>query len=208
MAISLVLLLGGCGVFSKTPEPQAAQHIPKPESVKYPPATEVSRQTLDNHPSLVSDHRPYRVGQSVTVLILEEASSTTTADTRTSKSVGVTGRLDQTNRFDDGGLDVENKSRGAGSISRKGRLVASVSARVEQVLPSGELVIFGEQQIEFNNETQHIRVSGRIRPEDISGDNTVLSSRIAQAQITYKGDGLLGSRQQPGIITRVFNWLF
>lgn len=164
--------------------------------------------TLDTFPSLVSDHRPYEAGQLLTVLISEEATSTTSADTNTSKSVDVAGRVDINRRLDVGNVNIENNSAGQGSISRKGRLIASVSATVEEVLPTGELRIFGEQTINFNDETQRIRVAGLVRPEDISGDNTVLSSRIAQAEITHVGDGLLGSRQKPGWITRIFNWLF
>lgn len=164
--------------------------------------------TLDSFPSLVSDHRPYGVGQSLTVLVFEEASSTTSADTSTNKSLDVAGRLEINRGLDMGKLNIENDSTGGGSISREGRLIARVSATVEEVMPSGEMRIHGEQKIEFNNETQYIRIAGRVRPEDISGDNTVLSSRIAQAEITYVGDGLLGSRQKPGVITRIFNWLF
>jgi flagellar L-ring protein precursor FlgH len=164
--------------------------------------------TLDTFPSLVSDHRPYDVGQIVTVLIFEEASSTTSADTRTSKNLDVAGRLEVNTNLDMGSLNIENSSGGQGSISRNGRLIASVSATVQEIMPSGEMRIFGEQIIEFNDETQHIRVAGLIHPRDISSENTVLSSRIAQAEITYVGDGLLGSRQKPGLITRLLNWLF
>ena len=202
--VGSILLLSACGMLARETEDSSRDAGGLP-----PPVTDrQTEQTLDNFPSLVSDHRPYSVGQSLTVLILEEASSETSADSSTSKSLGVAGRLNKTTGFEVGSLDVENRSEGAGSISRQGRLVASVSATVQQMLPSGELVIYGEQRINFNNETQHIHVTGRVRPEDISGDNVVLSSRIAQADITYQGDGLLGSRQKPGIITRAFNWLF
>lgn len=165
-------------------------------------------KTLDSMPSLVSDLRAHRVGQNVTVLIYEQASSTTSAGTTTSKSMDISGQIKSTDKVDVGGVSLENNSKGEGAISRKGSLMASVSATVTEVLPTGELTIRGEQKIEFNNEVQYIKVSGRIRPEDISADNTILSSRIAEAQITYVGDGLLGSRQKPGWITRFFNWLF
>ncbi|TQV73405.1 flagellar basal body L-ring protein FlgH [Exilibacterium tricleocarpae] len=197
----LFSLLVGCADKPQQPEREAVGPAAWPA-----PAT--GAKTLRNFPSLVSDHRAVGVGQSVTILIVEEASSTTSADTRTRKSMDVAGRLEKTDNLDFGNLELRNNSDASGSISRQGSLVASVSAVVEQVLPNGELLVRGEQRIEFNNETQHIRVSGRIRPEDISRDNTVLSTRIAAAEISYLGDGLLGSRQRPGFLTRFFNWVF
>ncbi|MFY0678090.1 MAG: flagellar basal body L-ring protein FlgH [Neptuniibacter sp.] len=165
-------------------------------------------KNLDNYPSLVSDHKAYKTGQNVTVLIMEEASSVTSADTRSSKSLGLSGEVSVNEDSDQASLGLENNAQGQGQISREGRLVASVSATVQQVLANGEMVIYGEQLIEFNDEVQYIQVSGRIRPEDIGSSNTIISSRIANAVITYKGDGLLGQRQKPGVVTRAVNWLF
>lgn len=164
--------------------------------------------TLDSQPSLISDHRAHRIGQLLTVRIYEQASSSTSAQSRSNKSLGVSGSLEKTTGVEFGLLDVENESEGQGTISREGQLVANITALVDEVLPGGVMRISGEQKIEFNNEIQHIRVSGLVRPEDISGDNIVLSTRLANSEITYIGDGLLGSRQEPGIITRFFNWLF
>lgn len=164
--------------------------------------------TLESHPSLISDHRAHKVGQLLTVRIFEQAASSTSASSESNKSLNVAGSLETTTGVEFGLLDVENGSQGQGSISREGRLVANITALVEEVLPGGAMRIRGEQKIEFNNEIQHIRISGLVRPEDISGDNIVLSTRLANSEITYVGDGLLGSRQEPGIITRFFNWLF
>ena len=164
--------------------------------------------TLDSHPSLISDHRAHRVGHLLTVRIYERAASSTSARSRSNKSLDVAGSLEKTSGVEFGLLDVENSSEGQGTISREGQLVANITALVDEVLPGGVMRISGEQKIEFNNEIQHIRISGLVRPEDISGDNIVLSTRLANSEITYVGDGLLGSRQEPGIITRFFNWLF
>ncbi|HHJ13919.1 MAG TPA: flagellar basal body L-ring protein FlgH [Gammaproteobacteria bacterium] len=157
---------------------------------------------------LTSDHRAYSPGDSLTILIYESASSSTTAGVDANKSLDVSAA----GRFNDNGQDAalgfSNESDGGGTISRTGRLVASVSVTVESVLPNGELAVKGEQSIEFNEESQFITVEGRVRPQDINEDNTVLSTRVADAKIRYVGDGLLGSRQKPGFITNFFNWLF
>lgn len=204
----VAVLMSGCGAVNKVLHRQGTDPVKQKYSSANPQMVRSDFPNLDTYASLVSDHRAYDVGESVTILVLEEASSTTSADTRTQKKIGASGRLDQTFRFDEGSLSLENSAEGTGTISREGRLVASVSAIVQDVLPNGELLIFGEQTIEFNDETQYIRVAGRIRPEDISASNTVPSTRIAEAEILYKGYGLLGSNQKPGFITRVLNWVF
>lgn len=158
--------------------------------------------------SLASDPRASNVGQTLTVLIYEQASSSTSAERGTSKSAGIEGTVKGNINLNTGSIDVAGKGEGSGTISRTGRLMASVSVTVNEVLANGELLVSGEQLIEFNEENQHIKIEGRIRPEDISADNTVISTRLADSKITYVGDGLLGQQQKPGIITRFINWLF
>jgi len=79
---------------------------------------------------------------------------------------------------------------------------------VQEVLANGDFSIKGQQLIEFNNEKQFINLKGRIRPEDLSSENTVLSTRIADAEITYIGDGLLGKQQKPGLLSKLIGWVF
>lgn len=83
-----------------------------------------------------------------------------------------------------------------------------MTARVTEVLPGGNLRIEGRQSIVINGEEQAIVVTGIVRPQDISRDNTVLSTYLADAQIVIEGDGPLGERQSPGLLTRIFQWLF
>jgi flagellar L-ring protein precursor FlgH len=68
---------------------------------------------------------------------------------------------------------------------------------IKEILPSGDLVVAGEQLLEINNESQRISVEGRVRPQDVSDTNVVLSSRIANARIRYAGQGDLSDRQRP-----------
>ncbi len=157
---------------------------------------------------LTSDHRAYQQGDSLTILIYESASSSTSADTDANKAldVGAAGSLDD--KDFNARLGISNDSSGGGSINRTGRLVASVSVTIDSIYPNGELSVRGAQTIEFNDEQQFITVEGRVRPQDIREDNTVPSTRVAEARIKYVGEGLLGSRQKPGFITNFFNWLF
>lgn len=157
---------------------------------------------------LIGDHRARDVGQLLTVLIYETASSTTSAESDTNRSVDVGINAGYDDTVHDATLGIGNDSGGGGTINRTGRLVASVSVTIESILDSGEMLVKGEQSIEFNNENQYIHVEGRIRPEDISADNTVLSTRLADAKIRYVGEGLLGRSQEPGFITKFFNWIF
>jgi len=79
--------------------------------------------------------------------------------------------------------------------------------RVVDVAPNGDLVVAGQQLIEVNEEKQEIKLEGRVRAVDVSESNTVLSTRLADAKIWYVGDGLLGEKQRPGILTRILSWL-
>jgi flagellar L-ring protein precursor FlgH len=93
--------------------------------------------------------------------------------------------------------DSASSSEGAGSVSRKEELVTNVAAVVTQVLPNGNLVVEGKQEIRVNFEVRELIVAGVIRPEDIEGDNTVNSTKMAEARIAYGGRGQITDVQQP-----------
>ncbi|MEJ1357630.1 MAG: flagellar basal body L-ring protein FlgH [Candidatus Sedimenticola sp. (ex Thyasira tokunagai)] len=158
--------------------------------------------------SLISDDHARKVGDIITILIFESASATANADSESEKSIDLglsTNKDSNQHRF---GIGVNNDYASGGAINRGGRLVANVSVTIEKILPNGEMHIEGSQELEFNDEKQMIKISGRIRPEDISADNTILSTRIADAKIDYIGDGVLGASDGPGIFTHIFNFLF
>ena len=93
--------------------------------------------------------------------------------------------------------DSESSSEGKGTVDRKEELTTSVAGVVTQLLPNGNLVIEGRQEIRVNFEVRELIVAGVVRPEDIESDNTIDSSKIAQARIAYGGRGQITDVQQP-----------
>jgi flagellar L-ring protein precursor FlgH len=93
--------------------------------------------------------------------------------------------------------DSTASSEGKGSVDRKEELSTNVATVVTQVLPNGNLVIEGRQEIRVNFEVRELIVGGIVRPEDIESDNTIESTKIAQARIAYGGRGQITDVQQP-----------
>lgn len=162
--------------------------------------------------SLFSDRKARRVGDLVTIIIVERAQATQTASTQTGREgalqVGPISLADLLPVIPPIGGSASDKSNSSGSTTRGGSVNARMTAKVVEVLPNGNLVIEGRQTIVINGEEQVIVVSGIVRPQDIEPDNTVLSTYIADATIVYNGTGPIGDAREPGLLTRLLNWLF
>jgi len=94
-------------------------------------------------------------------------------------------------------VDGSATNDGKGSVTRTEALTTNVAAVVTQVLPNGNLVIEGKQEIRVNFEIRELIVAGIVRPEDIQSDNTIDSTKIAEARIAYGGHGQITDMQQP-----------
>ena len=97
---------------------------------------------------------------------------------------------------------------GEGATNRSGDLTAYITAKITHVLPNGNLKILGNREVAINNEKQFIHMSGIIRSRDISTNNVILSTYIADAKIEYSGKGIIDDRQKPGWLTNFFNKLW
>lgn len=123
------------------------------------------------------------------------ASSILGLETKLSKLIPIPGTsVDPTNLIDTSGNTISNST---GKVDRKETINTQVAALVTQVLPNGNLVIEGTQEILVNYEVREISVRGVIRPQDITSDNSVDSSQIAQARIVYSGRGQISEMAQP-----------
>ena len=100
------------------------------------------------------------------------------------------------------------ESTGDGATSRTGNLSASITVRVVEVDPGGNLRVRGDKVIRVNREDQYIVLSGTVRPQDIAADNTVLSTRLADARIDYFGKGVVADKQGVPMTHRLFDWIW
>lgn len=156
--------------------------------------------------SLYADQRAYRAGDILTVIITESTAATATARTRADKEDRVAGEIRQPAETPwNIELGFSNDFSGGGEIQRSGRLLGRLAVLVEGIDEHGNLQIRGEQDIEVNNEKQRIALSGVVRPQDITPDNTVASWRIASANIDFVGKGILARKQSPSLITKLFD---
>lgn len=158
---------------------------------------------------LTADNKAFRAGDVLTIQVVENATAVASADSGSHRknSAGLEFHRDTGSKYRrDIGLSATGDFDGGGRTARTGRLVTQMSVTVTEVLPNGDLRVSGEQSLVINQERQQIRVSGQVRPQDITDGNVVLSSRLADASIDYAGDGTLTDSQRMPWWQRVRSW--
>jgi flagellar L-ring protein precursor FlgH len=180
--------------------------MPKPETASY----NANSLWRNGSRAFFKDQRAARIGDllTVTVNITDKANiANETQRSRTNKedsgitdfigaaTIGAQGRKVLPGKILV--ADSTASSDGKGSVNRQEALQTNVAAVVTQVLPNGNLVVEGKQEIRVNFEIRELIVAGIVRPEDIQSDNTIDSSKIAQARIAYGGRGQITDVQQP-----------
>ncbi|MCK5255491.1 MAG: flagellar basal body L-ring protein FlgH, partial [Deltaproteobacteria bacterium] len=103
---------------------------------------------------------------------------------------------------------AKSSHSGSGKITGSGKLSAEITAKVIEVMPNGNLIIEGRKEVTIDKEKRFIILSGIVRPEDVEFDNTVSSSKIADARIEYTGTGVISDKQSPGVFHRIFDWVY
>lgn len=208
LILLLVCALSGCAT-EKTEVKTAGFEDPQPKA----PADYSSGSIWQaSSGSVTEDMKARRRGDTITIVISETASASKEAKTGTSRDssmkAGMPGMLGLENtgifknNFSDLAKIINASSNssfsGSGSTSRQENLKATITARVVDVQPNGNLMIEGRRNIKVNEEDQIIVLEGTVRSRDIAPDNTVNSSYVADARISYSGRGIISDRQSPG----------
>jgi flagellar L-ring protein precursor FlgH len=224
--LALVSLLAGCSTMDRLASVNQAPkltaiadptaqpgyrpvNMPMPQVVaaSYQPNSLFSNEAR----GFFKDQRAHKVGDILTVSVVINDNAKIANDTDRSRSSasessvgGVLGSIfnkqvplvdvDATGAIQTGGTMSDS---GSGSVNRSEKLATQVAAVVTQVLPNGNLVIEGRQEVRVNFEVRDLIVAGIVRPEDIHADNTIPSSKIAEARISYGGRGQITDLQQP-----------
>jgi flagellar L-ring protein FlgH len=168
---------------------------------------------------LMLDHRARAVNDIVTVRVVENIVATGSADSTLAKkgtaSAGVTqlfgaqtkvpSWLDMGNLV---GAGSNTDFKGGGATTRSSTLTALMTVRVAEVLPNGDLVLEGAREIDVNGDRQMVVLTGVVRGTDITPNNVILSTQVAQLRIRYFGRGLIKDNLQPGWLIRILNKIF
>ncbi len=163
--------------------------------------------------SLYDDSKPHGIGDIITVTLDEKTKAAKSADADMTKSndasmdpLSVGGQELNMGKYNFSyALKNDNKFNGSAQANQSNSLSGSISVEVIEVLSNGNLVIRGEKWLTLNTGDEYIRLSGTIRPDDISFDNTIASTRISNARIQYSGTGTNQDMQEPGFLARFFN---
>lgn len=221
LAVSILCLaLAGCAIEkAEVRTPSFDEQLPAPQ-----PSYANGSIWQAASAGLAEDHKARRKGDIITVVIVENASASKQATTDTDRQAGISasipylmglekqklllGKLTGADLGNLLGASTSSTFGGSGATTRKENLVATMSAKIIDVLPNGNFLIEGRRNVKVNNEDQIIILQGTVRPRDVTSDNTVSSSLIADARITYTGEGVISDRQRPGWLMNFLDYIW
>lgn len=209
-----LLSLAGCASFTP-PSPDDPFYAPViPEVATTPPQSNGAIYNPGNATFLLDERKARRVGDLITIVLQEKTQAQTKADTKIQKDNEIDmpgptlfGRPVTVGGTDVLGMDAKaDRQLDAKTESKQNNvLTGSITAHVAQVLPNGNLVIRGEKWVQVNRGNEYIRLSGIVRPEDVGADNTIPSTRVGNARISYSGTGEMAEANQQGWLSRFFS---
>ncbi len=213
-----------CVITACSASPSTKQQ--KVEMAKLPPPKTTGSlwQEENGRAYLYEDLRAMRIGDIITISIVEKHKGSKSADTSAEKDSTVSNSLGGSGVGYLGipgirlggearrgfGIDAsaKNKFNGKGATNREDTLTGTISAIVTEVLPNGDLRVEGRREVTVNSERQIMTIGGIVRRVDVNTKNTVQSSAIADAKIEYSGLGVVDDVQRPGWFVRVLDWIY
>lgn len=217
LLVLLMLFAAATSGCSMMPEPKETFAPPEPVMVAHAPPTAGAIYRANTDVRLFEDLKASRVGDILTVRLAEKTNASKNSQTSVAKSTEATianpvvlGRPITRNgdAVFGGTLAGENTFDGSGASSQSNSLAGDITVTVVQRQSNGNLVIRGEKWVTLNQGREFIQLSGVIRPNDIETDNSILSTRIANAEITYSSKGVLAAANKMGFVARFFNSIF
>ena len=208
-----VLAASGCA--TNSPKDNRAEYAPTyPVAEQAPQDSSGSIYKVGYGIRLFEDTKAHRVGDLLTVVLSETTKAQKSASTSSAKEQNIDfptpTLLGQP--FTHNGREILNNQvamgndfTGDGSSSQSNSLSGSITVFVAQVLPNGNLVIRGEKKLTLNQGDEYLRITGIVRPMDVTPDNTVASTKVANAEIFYSGDGSINDANRMGWLARFFN---
>lgn len=211
--VSIILLYGCSGLAPHYDfKPVTPQIMPLADPIDPSPRRSGTIYQAGRDMRVFEDRTARRVGDIVVIRLVENTAASKSATTSADKSseIGLTNPTLFGAPFSVGGVNLETslagkrKLNGEGASDQSNSLTGDVSAVVVGVYPNGNLAIRGEKMLTLNQGEEVIQISGVIRPEDILSNNSILSSRVADAKITYAGNGVLADANTAGWLSRFF----
>ena len=174
-------------------------------AIVMPPAMAMNLFNESCYRPFIADKKAYLPGDLLTVIVLETSNAQTSADLSSGKEIKTALEASYNQHPQDVSFGLKGDGRSAAKTERNGKIKASITVQIKELLPNGSYAIEGHQQIKINGELQTIQLSGLVRQEDISTQNTVLSTRLANATITYVGDGSVSDSQRHNYLYKVLS---
>lgn len=205
LPLVVMLALAGCAGNSVKDD----DALPPEVTATPPVASDGAIYAANSGLSLFEDQKAHRVGDLLTVLLVEKTDAQKKADTSSAKkdSVGASAPTLFGNVISKGTIDLsaDRAFSGSGASSQSNELSGSVTVVVTRVLPNGNLWIRGEKKLRLNQGSEKVSLEGLVRAVDISTSNTVTSDRVANARISYAGTGAVADANSQGWLSRFFS---
>lgn len=206
------LMLAGCATYSDSFYQQDdPDYAPVPaRALEPPPVVDGALYQAGYSRSLYGDQKARRIGDILTVILQESHNASKSTETSTSKdseatvAAPVTLFNEKVNELVNN-IDIERSFSGSGDSDRSNSLRGQITVTVSDILPSGVLEIRGEKWLSINGDDEYLRLKGLVRQQDINPDNTLLSTKLADARISFGGKGPVSDSSKKGVFTRLLN---